>query len=229
MLGASEVNRTLPGVRRTGRHRQLCPLWSVWSWTWALCTSVFTSVHWVWLSFPESRGCFEDQEVQNRKLCADSKTQQRHRIIVISVSISVLLLGFQRTFSSFLLLNVQQLCEVGRADDRTLIYRGLRLFVMDREAWHAAIHGVAELDMTERLNWIELNWRLFEGFPGGAVVKEPACQCRRHKRCKFDPWVGKIPWRRAWQSTPVFLPGESHGQRSLAGCSLWDCKRVRHN
>ena len=36
-------------------------------------------------------------------------------------------------------------------------------------------------------------------------------------RCRFDPWVGKIPWRRAWQPTPVFLPGESHGQRSLAG------------
>ena len=35
----------------------------------------------------------------------------------------------------------------------------------------------------------------------------------------FDPWVGKIPWRRAWQPTPVFLPGESHGQRSLAGCT----------
>ena len=33
----------------------------------------------------------------------------------------------------------------------------------------------------------------------------------------FDPWVGKVPWRRAWQPTPVFLPGESHGQRSLAG------------
>ena len=37
----------------------------------------------------------------------------------------------------------------------------------------------------------------------------------------FDPWVGKIPWRRAWQPTPVFLPGESHGQRSLAGYSPW--------
>jgi len=54
------------------------------------------------------------------------------------------------------------------------------------------------------------------GFPGGASFKEPTCQCRRHKRCGFDPW---IPWRRAWQPTPVFLPGESHGQRSLAGYS----------
>ena len=39
-------------------------------------------------------------------------------------------------------------------------------------------------------------------------------------RCRFNPWVGKIPWRRAWQPTPVFLPGESHGQRSLVG-SIW--------
>ena len=45
--------------------------------------------------------------------------------------------------------------------------------------------------------------------------KEPTCQCRRCKRHRFDPWVRKIPWRRAWQPTPVFLPGESHGQRSL--------------
>ena len=37
------------------------------------------------------------------------------------------------------------------------------------------------------------------------------------KRCRFDPWVRKIPWRRKWQPTPVFLPEESHGQRSLAG------------
>ena len=37
----------------------------------------------------------------------------------------------------------------------------------------------------------------------------------------FDPWVGKIPWRKEWQPTPVFLPGESHGQRSLAGYSPW--------
>ena len=56
-------------------------------------------------------------------------------------------------------------------------------------------------------------------FPGGAHGKEPACQCRRHKRCEFDPWVGKIPWRSTWQPTPEFWPGGSHGQRSLAGYS----------
>ena len=55
-------------------------------------------------------------------------------------------------------------------------------------------------------------------FPGGASGKEPACLCRRHKRRRFNPWVGKIPWRKTWQSTPVFLPGESHGQESLVGC-----------
>ena len=55
------------------------------------------------------------------------------------------------------------------------------------------------------------------GFPGGASSKEPACQFRRHKRPRFNLWVGKIPWRRKWQPTPVFSPGESHGWRSLAG------------
>ena len=55
--------------------------------------------------------------------------------------------------------------------------------------------GHKESDTTERLNWTEC------------------------KRCKFDPWVRKIPWRRKWQPTPVFLPGKSHGQRSLAGYS----------
>ena len=68
----------------------------------------------------------------------------------------------------------------------------------------------------------------FLGFPGGASGKEPACQYRRCKRRGFDPWVGKIPWKRTWQPTPVFLPGESHGQRSLAGYSPWG-QRVRHD
>ena len=59
------------------------------------------------------------------------------------------------------------------------------------------------------------------GFSGAARGKEPTCQCRRLKRRRFDPWVGKIPWRRKWQSTLVFLPRESHGQKSLVGYSPW--------
>jgi len=56
-----------------------------------------------------------------------------------------------------------------------------------------------------------------KAFPGGTSSKEPACQCKRDKRRRCNPWVRKIPWREAWQPTPVFLPGESHGQGSLAG------------
>ena len=58
-----------------------------------------------------------------------------------------------------------------------------------------------------------------EGSPGGASGKETTYQRRRHKRLRFDPWVRKIPWMRAWQPTSVFLPGGSHRQRSLAGYS----------
>ena len=65
-------------------------------------------------------------------------------------------------------------------------------------------------------------------FPGGASGEELAYQCRRHMTCGLDPWVGEIPLRRAWQPTPVFLPGESHGQRSLAGYSPWG-RRVGHD
>jgi len=51
------------------------------------------------------------------------------------------------------------------------------------------------------------------------VVKNPPANADRHKRQGFDPWVGKILWSRAQQPTPVFLPGESDGQKSLARCS----------
>ena len=54
-------------------------------------------------------------------------------------------------------------------------------------------------------------------FPVSSVVKNPPANAGDHKRQRFNPWVGKIPSRRAWQPTPVFLPGESFGQRSLAG------------
>ena len=56
------------------------------------------------------------------------------------------------------------------------------------------------------------------------MVKNPPAIASRHKRCKFNPWVGKIPWRRAWQPTPVLLPGEFHGRRSLADYRLWGHK-----
>ena len=50
--------------------------------------------------------------------------------------------------------------------------------------------------------------------------------CLQSGRPRFDPWVGKIPWRRKWHPTPLFLPGKSHGQRSLAGCSPWGHKEL---
>ena len=76
--------------------------------------------------------------------------------------------------------------------------------------------GRKESDTTERLNWTELN--LYPWLPWWLNGKESACQCRRHG---FHPWVGKIPWRRKWQPTTIFLSGKSHGQRSLAGYSSW--------
>ena len=57
------------------------------------------------------------------------------------------------------------------------------------------------------------------GFLGGTSDKGPVCQSRRHQRPRFDPWVGKVPWKSAWQPTPVFLLAGSHGQRSLVGSS----------
>ena len=82
----------------------------------------------------------------------------------------------------------------------------------DRGAWWVIVHGVEK-------NWTRLKLlsmhSLYE-LPWWLSGKESTCQCRR---CKFDPWVGKISWRRKWQATPVFLPRKSHGQRSLAGYS----------
>ena len=53
------------------------------------------------------------------------------------------------------------------------------------------------------------------GFPGGASDKEPTCQCRRLKRCEFNPWVRKSPWRREWQPRQYCCLENPHGQRSL--------------
>ena len=79
---------------------------------------------------------------------------------------------------------------------------------------------------------------IFKGFPPFVVVLKyrlhsPYCSlfytCGsvvQHRRRGFNSWLGKIPWRRKWQPTPVFLPGESHGQRSLADYSPWGHKKI---
>ena len=59
------------------------------------------------------------------------------------------------------------------------------------------------------------------GLPRRLSGKDSTCQCRRCRRRGFDPWVGKIAWKREWQPTPVFLSGESHGQRSLVDYRPW--------
>ena len=94
---------------------------------------------------------------------------------------------------------------------------------MDRGAWRVTVHGVAKSQT--RLNDVHFasmseassfpNVLSQTGFPWWHSGKESACQCRRCKRLRFDPWVKKIPWRRKWQTTPVFLPGEFHGQKML--------------
>ena len=112
--------------------------------------------------------------------------------------------------------------------------------------------GPKESDMTEQLHWTEpvglqsgtdisstpinLFWTLCKlytnlhhfgcqrgptGLPWWLSGKGSAFQCRR---CRFDPWVSKIPWRRKWQPALVLLPGKSHGQKGLEGYSLWDCR-----
>ena len=60
------------------------------------------------------------------------------------------------------------------------------------------------------------------GFPWWFSSKDSTCS--EGDAGGFDPWVRNIPWRKEWQPTPVFLPGEFHGQRNLAGYSLWGCK-----
>ena len=85
--------------------------------------------------------------------------------------------------------------------------------------WVAVLHFKVVL----RMAWNNICYKLYQGQCGG---KEPAHQCRRLKRHGFDPWVREIFWRRKWQPTPIFFPGESHGQRSLVGYSPKGCKEL---
>ena len=96
-----------------------------------------------------------------------------------------------------------------------LLSRGARIRSRSQHPW-------AEVSSYSEWRWTVPVTR----FPGGPSGEEPDYQCRRCKRRAFDPWVGKIPWRRAWHPAPLFLPGESHGQRSLAGHSPWGWKEL---
>ena len=83
--------------------------------------------------------------------------------------------------------------------------------------WIAAYQAPLSMGFSRQKYWSEV--LLPSPFPGGISGQKLACQSRRCKSRGFDPWVGKILWKRKWQCTPVFLPGQYHGQRSLAGYS----------
>ena len=97
----------------------------------------------------------------------------------------------------------------------------LRELVMDREAWRAAIHGVAKR-RTRLSDWTELNWSTTVGFPDGLAGKESACNAGED--AVLIPGSERSPGGWKWQPTPVFLPEKFHGQRSLAGYSPWGHK-----
>ena len=92
-----------------------------------------------------------------------------------------------------------------------LLILDLTQYMQESEHHHSASKDTKGMYLPNVMEWL--------GFPGGTRSKEPACQWRRRERCRFDPWSGRIPWRRAQQPTAVFSPGESCAQRSLVGCS----------
>ena len=92
---------------------------------------------------------------------------------------------------------------------------------MDRGAWRATVQGVAKSRTRLKRLSTYTHTKIILGLPVWPSGKEFTWQCRRHW---FDPWIRNIPWRRKWQPTPIFLPGEFHGQRRLVGYSPWVAK-----
>ena len=73
-------------------------------------------------------------------------------------------------------------------------------------------------------SWVELGFRVGMKELGASLVAQRLKRLPARRETRGHPWAGKIPWRRKWQPTPVFLPGESHGRKSLVGYSPWGCK-----
>ena len=114
-------------------------------------------------------------------------------------------------------------CFLSLANNGKLFHGGRTFIILWLQLWLREFFP--RIAMTQNRKPIKpkpLEWS--RGSPDGTSGKELACQCRRHKRHRFNPWVGKIPWRREWQPTPVFLSREFHGQRSLPGYNSWGCK-----
>ena len=90
-------------------------------------------------------------------------------------------------------------------------------------------NGEVPYSSTESLTTVMMSFlpqtpQLIQQLPRWHSGRESTCQCRRCRRCGFDPWVEKIPWSRKWQPTAASLPGKFHGQRSLADYSSWGHK-----
>ena len=116
----------------------------------------------------------------------------------------------------------------GRAT-RVLLFTGLAVYKIGftlKTSWKSkSVAWAGNLDFFLSITLI-FPYFLIE-LPRWTSGKESICQCRRCKSHRFSPWVGKTPWRRKWYPIPVFLPRESHGQRSLVGYSPWG-PRVGH-
>ena len=110
-------------------------------------------------------------------------------------------------------------------DEETSSHFTVSSFVTSRRMSRIQSHGsgfAARSKFCFLAFWLRssLGW----GLPRWHSGEESACQCRGRKRCRFDPWVGKIPWSRKWQPAPVFLTGKFRGWRILVGYSPWSCK-----
>ena len=106
----------------------------------------------------------------------------------------------------------------GITDSTGMSLSKLRVLVMDRETWCAATMGSQVSETTERLNWTDLWIKTWTwGFNSGDTNLSEGCMA-------LWPQVWCFIWRRQWQPTPVLLPGNSHGRRSLVSCSPWGSK-----